>query len=112
MNAYIDMIKNAFDVRGRVGRHNYWLGILVHLVILWVLVWFYKKVPVLAFLPAIYAAAMAIPYITATLRRLNDTGKSRLWALMFLVPVFGWIVLFVFTIQETPVSVQSRDVRS
>lgn len=100
MNAYIDMVRRTFDVKGRVDRHNYWLGILVNLVILWVLVWFYKQAGAPAFLPAVYAAVMAVPYVTATLRRLNDTGKSRLWALMFLVPVFGWIVLFVFTIQE------------
>lgn len=102
MNAYLEMMRNAFDVKGRVDRHNYWLGILMTLAILWVLVWFYKQMPALAFLPAAYAIVMSVPYVTATLRRLNDTGKSRLWALMFLVPVFGWIVLFVFTIQETP----------
>ncbi len=33
-------------------------------------------------------------------RRLHDTDRSGAWALLYLVPIIGWLVLFVFACLE------------
>jgi uncharacterized membrane protein YhaH (DUF805 family) len=53
--------------------------------------------------PALYAAfavATLLPSISATTRRLHDTGRSGWWQLIVVVPLVGLIVLLVFLSQE------------
>ncbi|HBC0832915.1 TPA: DUF805 domain-containing protein, partial [Escherichia coli] len=38
--------------------------------------------------------------IALCVRRLHDTDRSGAWALLYLVPVIGWLVLFVFACLE------------
>lgn len=40
---------------------------------------------------------LVVPILTATCRRLHDTGHSEGWVLLIFVPVFGWAVLAFFT---------------
>lgn len=39
-----------------------------------------------------------IPSLAVLVRRLHDTNRSGWWLLIWLLPVIGWIVLFVFTL--------------
>ncbi|EGB3753287.1 DUF805 domain-containing protein, partial [Escherichia coli] len=52
------------------------------------------------FLSLIYLAATIIPVIALCVRRLHDTDRSGAWALLYLVPIIGWLVLFVFACLE------------
>lgn len=36
-----------------------------------------------------------VPWISSTVARLHDRGHSAWWLLWFLLPIVGWIVLFV-----------------
>lgn len=102
LDSYFDMLKGYFSFKGRVGRHEYWSGLLITLLIICVLLWFAEKIEMLNFLPGLFAIFMAIPTITSTVRRLHDVGRSGWWALLFLLPVVGWICLFIYLIQQTP----------
>lgn len=42
------------------------------------------------------ALATLIPTLAVNVRRLHDIGRSGWWLLIALVPLVGWIVLFVF----------------
>ncbi len=40
--------------------------------------------------------ALLIPAFCVTVRRLHDTDRSAWWLLLVLIPLLGWIALFVF----------------
>jgi uncharacterized membrane protein YhaH (DUF805 family) len=44
--------------------------------------------------------AFILPVLSATVRRLHDTGRSGWWYWIVLVPFVGWIVLLVFLVLE------------
>ena len=51
----------------------------------------------------LWSLAILLPSLALLVRRLHDTDKSAWWILMVLIPIIGWIVLFVFTvIDSTP----------
>lgn len=101
LDSYKDMLKNYFSIKGKVDKHNYWLGLLIMLVIMSVLIWFADKIDTLHMLPYIFAIAMIIPTVTATVRRLHDVCKSGWRALLGFIPVVGWICLFIYLIHGT-----------
>jgi uncharacterized membrane protein YhaH (DUF805 family) len=45
------------------------------------------------------ALALFLPNLAVTVRRLHDSGHSGWWLLIGLVPVVGFIVLLIFTLQ-------------
>ena len=89
---YLDMWKKSFDYRGKATLREFWIPVLIHLILMgaaalyfalaqnngwsgspfWVLVGFL----VLA----------QIPFVALTVRRLHDTGRKGVWA---------WLLLFV-----------------
>ncbi len=51
-------------------------------------------------LGALWGLATLIPGLALGARRLHDTDRSGWWLLLWLVPVVGWIVLFVWYVQK------------
>jgi uncharacterized membrane protein YhaH (DUF805 family) len=45
------------------------------------------------------ALALFLPNLAVTVRRLHDSGRSGWWLLIGLVPIVGFIVLLIFTLQ-------------
>ena len=91
INIFRNVLKKSFSFSGRIDRRQYWLFILLMLVT--------NKIPSLP-LWQIFAILMLLPYVSATAKRLHDIDKSGFWFLSILVPVFGWIYLFVLTIEN------------
>ena len=42
-----------------------------------------------------------LPSLAVGVRRLHDTGRSGWWILIGLIPIIGWIVLFVFYLLDS-----------
>lgn len=99
INIFRNVLKKSFRFSGRIDRRQYWIFLLLMLVIMAVCVWFTRKIPALP-LWQIFGILMLIPYVSATVKRLHDIGKSGLWFLSIVIPVFGWIYLFVLTIEN------------
>ena len=101
LNPYMDMLKNWGKLRGTLERRTYWSALLTALVILAVLLWFGEKIPGLNILVKAFLLLMAVPYFTATVRRLHDVDKSA-WNLLFLmIPVVGFFGIFLFLISDS-----------
>jgi uncharacterized membrane protein YhaH (DUF805 family) len=49
----------------------------------------------------VWIFATIVPALAVLVRRLHDTGRSGWWALISPVPVIGFIVLLVFTVQDS-----------
>ena len=101
--SFTEAIRDAFSkyvtFRGRSSRSAYW--------------WFYLF-GVLAVLAALaidtaldtggvvyvlVALVLLLPNLAVSIRRLHDAGHSGWWMLIALVPLIGFIVLLVFTLQ-------------
>ncbi|MBW4332267.1 DUF805 domain-containing protein [Stakelama sp. CBK3Z-3] len=109
-------IKRYFEISGRSRSREYWMfwlfTILVGLVagaidtmlgfgevartrgdFMWNVSW---EGPV----SSLCSLFLLIPSITVTVRRLHDGNRSAWWLLLALIPLLGWIVLFIFMIKD------------
>jgi uncharacterized membrane protein YhaH (DUF805 family) len=83
-----------FDFSGRATRSEYW--------------WFFLFLVLGGLLGGVlspiasglFTLATLVPSTAVATRRLHDTRRSGWWQLIILVPLLGFIVLFVFLAQE------------
>ena len=113
----IASFKNTFNFAGKSGKREFWFFLLfffVAYVIVWVLDEVFigstvniKDFPMGHLIPAgyfdpqvglavlLFRPIMAVPALSATVRRLHDIGKSGWWSVLWVlpVPVLGWFWL-------------------
>lgn len=94
LNWFIDPVKNKYaDFSGRAGRKEFWMFVLVY-VIIYVILMAMNEL-----LGLVYSLALLVPAIAITTRRLHDTGMSGWWQLLGLIPIVGWLVVIILTIR-------------
>lgn len=85
---------------GRATREEYWMFTLIYFLI-------YIALLVIAaefhstLLLTLFSLFIFIPGIAVTTRRLHDTGRSGWWQLIYLLPLIGLIVMFIFLVQPS-----------
>ena len=94
---YIEVLQKYADFDGRATRTEYWLWILIHVIILVALTLVFSLLfgDLGVIIPLIYILATIIPHVAVSVRRLHDIGRSGLWYLLSFVP-FGGIVILIF----------------
>lgn len=99
---YLQVIGNYGDFSGRAGRKEFWMFVLVNLVIqlglnaAFVALYYATFGTVnLFFISSLYAIAMLVPGIAVGVRRLHDINLSGWWTLVSLVPVVGSTAIIV-----------------
>ncbi len=100
LTPYFNMLLNWRTLKGRTDRREYWSALFTLFLILAILLWFGDKIPILSYLPSTYMFLMLIPCFSATIRRLHDVGKRGYSLLWLLLPVIGFISVFVLLIRE------------
>lgn len=113
MRWYLKVLKQYADFSGRARRTEFWMFVLVSVLISIVLAivdtmigtaTVYGDGSMVTFSPGIlgglYSLAVLIPSIAVTVRRLHDTDRSGWWFLIQLIPLVGAIVLLVFVCLE------------
>src|SRR5687767_8386828 len=105
MSGYINAMRRYFEFGGRTSRAQFWLFILVYIIIMIVAVIIDnfvlgaqdgQGIPILVL---IVALVHLIPSLSAGVRRLHDTDRSGWWWFINFVPIIGpvWlIVLYCF----------------
>ncbi|WP_351077464.1 DUF805 domain-containing protein [Shewanella sp. CAL98-MNA-CIBAN-0140] len=96
MDYFIGALKKYADFTGRARRKEYWMFILVYMIINIVF-----AVIGLDTISAIVSLALLVPSLSIAARRLHDTGRSGWWQLILLIPIIGLIVLIVFLAQDS-----------
>ena len=86
MDWYLKVLKNYVGFRGRARRKEYWMFILVNIIFTFVL----------GLLDKLFGWQ---PWWAVQFRRLHDTDRSAWWALLFLIPFIGWLIIIVFNCQ-------------
>lgn len=109
MNAYLTAMRRYVDFGGRSSRSEYWLFVLIYLIIYIIAmvidVWVLGVDPSSGFgiLAGIVTLVHIIPSIAVGVRRLHDTDRSGWWILIVFIPLIGWIWLIVlYCIAGTP----------
>ena len=104
--------RRYFDFRGRSRRREYWLFGLFYMLVSMAVVAVFGA-PSTAYFSTrfryetlttgtaqlvlnLFGLVSFIPSLAVSVRRLHDIDRSGWWLLLWLVPVLGWIVLFVF----------------
>lgn len=106
MNFYLDVWKNYFNFSDRATRQQYWMFVLFN-VIIGIILGFIDGILGavndlgIGLLGGIYSLAILIPSIAVTVRRLHDMGRSGWWLLLWLIPLVGVIVIFIFTLLDS-----------
>ncbi|WP_295893340.1 DUF805 domain-containing protein [uncultured Vibrio sp.] len=89
--------KRSFDFSGRSSRKEFWVFILVHVMVTIGLIAI--DITMNTWLDMLYSAMSLVPTISAIIRRLHDTDKSGYWIWIFLAPIVGPFILLYLLIQ-------------
>ncbi|WP_066368672.1 DUF805 domain-containing protein [Neobacillus fumarioli] len=96
MEWYLKVLKNYAVFEGRARRKEYWMFVLVNLIVEIILSVIGSLLHIRQFLTGLYSLAVFLPSLAVSVRRLHDSGRSGLWVLIGLIPFIGAIVLLVF----------------
>lgn len=96
MEWYLTVLKKYADFSGRARRREYWMFVLVNLIVSFVLGFVGGLVRGGTALSIIYSLAVLVPSIAVSVRRMHDIGKSGWWLLIGLIPLIGAIILIVW----------------
>ena len=107
MNWYIRALKNYADFSGRARRLEYWMFILFNIIVSIILTiadgYTGTLDPIygVGILSGIYTIGVIIPSIAVMVRRLHDSGRSGWFGFLMLLPLIGWITVFVFLLIDS-----------
>jgi len=100
MEWYITVLKKYAVFSGRARRTEFWMFVLINLVISLALGFIEGMVGSPGIVGMLYSLAVLIPGIAVSVRRLHDTGRTGWWLLLSFIPLIGAIVLIVFMAQD------------
>ena len=113
MSWYIAALRKYAVFRGRARRKEYWIfQLILYTFFLGGLLLYplFERLPasveeqfgdIYLLILYTYFAAMLLPGLAVTIRRLHDTGRSGWWYLISLVPYIGEFVLLIFLLQDS-----------
>ncbi|MDH6118418.1 DUF805 domain-containing protein [Kitasatospora sp. GAS204B] len=97
MNWYLAVLKNYVGFSGRARRQEYWMFVLINVVISIILEIVDAAAGTNGVISGLYTLAVLLPTLAVLFRRLHDTGRAGWWVLIGVIPLIGAIVLIVFT---------------
>lgn len=100
MNKYfIDVIKNHYiDFSGKATRTQFWMFVLFNFIVSFVLgliCGMFLQQNTANMINWIYCLVLLLPSLGIAARRLRDGGFTPWLLLLLLIPVIGWLILFV-----------------
>lgn len=100
MKWYLQAFRKYAVFEGRAARREFWMFFLVNLIVQFIVAFMDSTTNSVigndvGILGILYTLAVFLPYLSLTVRRLHDTGRSGLWVLIVLVPLIGLVVLLV-----------------
>ena len=103
MKYIVQMWKRIFDYKGKSDRKEYWIPFAFNavLAVIMVLCLFLKEAFMLTFMTyiaiavAVYLCLSFVPFISLTVRRLHDAGKSGKWYLLSFILGIGSVIVIL-----------------
>jgi len=103
---YLKVIKDNYaNFSGRARRKEYWMFVLIQLIIVGLVISYaslvddFFETPIVGSILGFYFLGTLIPWLALNVRRLHDTGKSGAYILINLIPIIGriWYIVLVAT---------------
>ena len=91
-NAYKEFWINATNFEGSTNLSDWWSVQLVNLIILL----FTLPIFITTFGFNVYGIICIIPQLAIDIRRIRDFGKDWRWIFINVIPIFGWILWFIW----------------
>ena len=91
-NAYKVFWLKATDFNGKTTRSDWWVVQLANFIISILTIPIFLR----TFGFNVYGIICIIPQISMDIRRLRDFGKNWKWIFINLIPIFGWIIWFIW----------------
>ncbi|WP_405817720.1 DUF805 domain-containing protein [Streptomyces sp. NBC_01390] len=95
MNYFIEALKKYAVFSGRARRKEYWMFILFAVIGYLALLGIGYAID-MVWIAFVFYAALLLPALGVSVRRLHDTNRSGWWFFFGLVPLVGGITLLVF----------------
>jgi|AntRauTorckE6833_2_1112554.scaffolds.fasta_scaffold09449_6 uncharacterized membrane protein YhaH (DUF805 family) len=95
MKYYILALKKYFDFNTTSTRLDFWLFFLFNLIFSLIFAFLDAILGTWPLLNIIYILLLFIPGISVGVRRLHDTGRSGWQLLLGLIPIVGWLYIFL-----------------
>ena len=96
---YIEVLQKYAVFEGRATRREFWLWMLIHLIISTVIALLGTAVAdFFTIVAVLYGLATIVPHLAVGARRLHDHNKSGWLQLIILVPLIGWIIVLVLMV--------------
>lgn len=89
--------RNWSNFSGRARRKGFWmfyLGVVIAFVVLGLVTALLPRIG--ALLTRLPGLAVVVPFLSVSIRRLHDTGRSGWWYLLTIVPLGGLVLLYFF----------------
>lgn len=93
--AWTRLWKNG-DINGRASRSEFWGAQFWIFLINFVGLFFYAIFPLSASVFGIFAMVLSVLDFALTVRRLHDIGRSGWYFILTIIPLIGWLIIFVF----------------
>jgi uncharacterized membrane protein YhaH (DUF805 family) len=109
MKEYVLMFKNALNFSGKSTRREYWMAVLVNVLVAFGLfvfaLPFIKDIDlfltVFTCVDSLYEIIIFIPMLSLMTRRLRDAGRSAFSLCWLFLPPFGWIILLCYLVMPS-----------
>ncbi len=98
---YFDALKQFTNFTGVSSINAFWSFFLYHMIITAVLIFCEVHWNAHSLLDVAYSIVLLIPTLAITVRRLHDSNRSGWWISIILLPVFGFLILFVLLLQPS-----------
>ncbi len=92
LKAYQEFWIKATDFKGATSRSEWWFVQLANLIITFLTIPIFLRI----YGFNVYGVICIIPQIAIDIRRIRDFGKDWKWIFINLIPVFGWILWFIW----------------
>lgn len=100
-SGYKNMWKYCFNFHALERKKDYWSAFIINAVICLIL-WLFCFLSVWMLVPVlIYNALSVVPLISMTVRRLHDVDCSGFYLFFILIPIVGWVLVFVKLLGES-----------
>ena len=106
MNWYMEALRKYATFTGRARRKEFWFFQLFVLLIAMALSLVDRMLGLfddelgVGPLSGLFSLAMFLPGLAVSVRRLHDTDRTGWWALLYFVPLLGFLVLLVFFVLD------------
>ena len=98
---YVEMFKRWNDFEGKSNLKEYWMPILINIIVGAVLTALGRFLGIFNFIEGVYGLVVIIPLIALFIRRMHDIGKSG-WNILWIFFIFfGWIYLIYLLVQPS-----------